>query len=150
MDFLFTREQIRGKIIRFALWVLAMWILYVGYHFFSEDIRENRAPDSIWNSNVARFILRELVVYTFGFMGYFYLKREKFHPNYALQFWILLAVFDLFCLLIGLYRQFIAEVEFLHDIYNRIIEVIASPIYVICFGIYALYFSSQEANETTR
>ncbi len=147
MDYLFTGEQIRRKVIRFGLWVLIMWILYVMYHFFSEYVREQKEESDFWNTNAVRFALREIVVYTFGFMGYFFLKRETLHPNFRLQFWLLLAFFDLICLSIGLYRQFVGEHTVLHDMYNRIIEIIASPVYVIVFVAYALYFSVKTNHE---
>ena len=148
MDHLFTREQIRGKIIRFGILVFLMWLLYVGYHFFSEYIVSIRETSTFWKQNWARFALREFVVYLFGFIGYLYILKEDFHPNFRLQFWILLAFFDLLCLGIGAFREFVFETVLLHDVYNRMIEVIASPVYVICFGIYALYFSYREPVET--
>ncbi len=147
MDYLFTGKQIRSKVIRFAFWVLLMWLVYLGYHFFNEYILTIRDKSNFWSHNAARFCLREVVVYTFGFMGYSYLKREKLHPNFSKQFWILLAFFDLLCLGIGLFREFVMELGVLHDVYNRMIELIASPVYAICFVIYALYFSYDENAE---
>jgi len=141
MDRLFTRQQIRGKIIRFAILVGIMWLLYVRYYFFNESIQHIGDTNSIWKHNGIRFLLRELVVYTFGLMGYFYIKYEKLDPIFRLQFWLILALIDILCLSIGLFRQFVFEVELLHDIYNHIIGFLASPVYVICFGIYSLYFS---------
>lgn len=148
MDHLFTREQIRGKIIRFGIWIFVLWLLFVGYHFFSEYVVTVREKSWFWKQNWVRFAMREFVVYLFGFLGYLFLKRENVHPNFRIQFWILLALFDFICLGIGLFREFVFEMKLLHDVYNRMIEVIASPVYVICFGIYTLYFSYRDSSET--
>lgn len=147
MDYLFTRKQIRGKVIRFTLWVLLMWLIYVGYRLFSDYYVTISDKSNFWNSSGSRFALREVMVYSFGFMGYSYLKREKLHPNFSKQFWILLAFFDFLCIGIGLFRVFVFEITILQNTYNRMLGVIGSPLYSICIGIYALYFSYDENAE---
>jgi hypothetical protein len=141
MDYLFTRKQIQGKIRRLIFWVILMWVIYVGYSFLNSHLNSIREQSDYWQVRPLRFVFREFVVYFFGFMGYVYLRREKLHPNLTLQFWLFLALLDILCLSMGFFREFVMEVKFLHDAYNRIIDIIASPIYTVCFTLYALYFS---------
>jgi hypothetical protein len=149
MDYLFTRQQIRAKIYRLAFWVLGMWLVYVAYQFYNEYLNTIREQSEFWRYTPVRFLFREIVVYFFGFLGFLFLKKEGLNPSYYWQLWLLLAVLDMLCLSIGAFRQGVMEVKFLHDSYNRLMGIIASPVYAICFIIYALYFSMKPPHETS-
>ena len=152
MAAVFTREEIRKKIIRFIPWLLLIWLIYVGYSMFSRHMINdfNRNPNtSIFRFSFLRFMIRELVVYSFAFLTYLYLKRQGFDRSYYIQMLVALALLDVVCLLLGVLRGVFGDIEQLYLLYNYLIVIIASPIYVICFVIYSMYFSMVDQAEVS-
>ena len=152
MASVFTREEIRKKIIRFIPWLLIIWVIYVGYSIFSKYMINdfNRNPEtSVFRFSFLRFMIRELVVYSFAFLTYLFLKREGFDRSFYIQMLVALALLDIVCLLLGVLRGVFGDIEQLYLLYNYLIVIIASPIYVICFVIYSMYFSTVDQAEVT-
>ena len=94
-------------------------------------------------------MIRELVVYSFAFLTYLFLKREGFDRSFYIQMLVALALLDVVCLLLGVLRGVFGDIEQLYLLYNYLIVIIASPIYVICFVIYSMYFSTVDQAEVT-
>ena len=141
MDSLSERNKIRSKIIRFSIFVFFIWLLFLWIDSFNEAIILIRNPDSIWGQTWLRFAFREFKIYTFGILGYLFLYREKYHPNFRFQFIVFLTLLDIFCISLGVFREFVFDTPSLTGFYSRMVRVLTTPVYSICFGIYTIYFS---------
>lgn len=143
MGILSERHTQKSRAIRLVLFCFPMWVIYVGYHFFNKYVLMHNQPDSSWlhifDSSAVRFAIREVMTYTMGFIGYYFVKRNT-HSSFHVQFWVLLALLDVFCITVGLIRVSVINFKILHDFYNNVILIISTPLYFVFYSVYAIYF----------
>lgn len=91
-----------------------------------------------FKSRSFRFFFRELEIYTFGYLGYRFLKQHL-NVSWSKLFILGLIIGDVLVSSIGLYRYFVADSHYLDVVYNQILVLIASPFYFMIFSIFTLY-----------
>lgn len=132
-------QEITKKVFLFCIPLLLIYSLFT--FISNEMVYHNHHFPSVQlfcKSRSFRFIFREFEIYTFGFLGYRFLKKNL-STHWSRLFVLILLCGDVFISSIGAYRYFIGDSERLDIIYNQVLVFFASPFYFMLFSIFALY-----------
>jgi hypothetical protein len=136
---------------RIAIYCVLLLGLNFVFEFISNEMvfQHNKYQNLqfLFDNKIFRFFYRELIVYTFGYLGFrfFYKTGSKYLAKLFIYF---LFLFD-FCLgLIGLSHYFFPHNVIFDDIYNYLVTFIASPFYFMAFVIFAVYLNNDKNEQT--
>ncbi len=134
-----TWQRITKKLILYCIPLLLIYALFI--FISNEMVFHNHHFPSVqvfFKSRSFRFFFRELEVYTFGYLGFRFLKKHL-SENWSKLFLLILIICDVLVSSVGFYRYSVADSHYLDIIYNQILVFIASPFYFMIFSIFALY-----------
>ncbi len=138
-------QEITKKIV---LYCFPLLFIYAIFTFISNEmVYHNHHFPSIQlfcKSRSFRFIYREFEIYTFGYLGYRFLKNNT-SVQWSKLFVLVLVFGDLFISSIGAYRYFVGDSPALDILYNQILVFFASPFYFMLFSIFVLYLRPGKA-----
>jgi len=146
MDNLFNRTEINKKRRHFIVITICLGLIYVAYWYLTNDLFPQYKLIS--ESSLIRLLIRECFVYVFALVGFVFFKYERLNLINEFQFLRLIVFLDLFCFVVGFARLFFYDFEILRVIYVNLIGLLASPILFVCLGIYNLYNSNFDENES--
>ena len=132
------------------LYCIPLLIIYSIFTFISNEmVYHNHHFPSVQvfcKSRSFRFIYRELEIYTFGYLGYRFLKNNLQQQWYKLYVLVLICG-DVFISSVGACRYFIGDSVRLDIMYNQVLVFFASPFYFMIFSIFALYLKPSTSIE---
>jgi hypothetical protein len=97
-------------------------------------------------SQPVRFAMREIAVYGIGWIGYHFVYKYL-NKSLRVQYWLFLAVLDMFCMLVALIRYIISDNDFLFKMYDYVMMMITSPLYFVFFIAYSLILFNTESED---
>lgn len=136
---------------RIAIYCILLLGLNFVFEFISNEMvfQHNRYQNLqfLFENKVFRFFYRELIVYTFGYLGFRFFSKNG--PKYLGKLFIYFLLLLDFCLgLIGFSHFLFNDVVVFDEIYNYLVTFIASPFYFMAFVIFAIYLNNNEKNQT--
>ena len=128
-----------NRIVRYCIVLL---LLHVFFQFFSNEMMHQADKYSnfkvLFSSRIFRFFYRELIVYTFGFLGYRFIFKA-ISALWAKVFIYVLFGLDFILCSIGIIHYLIPKNVFYDYTYNYVMNFVASPFYFMVFIIFVVY-----------
>lgn len=142
MDHLSEATSWQGLTKKLILFCLPLLLIYAVFTFISNEmVYHNHHFPSVqlfFKSRSFRFFYREFEIYTFGYLGYRFFKRN-INEHWSKLFILVLLIGDVFVSSIGAYRYFVSDSLQLDMLYNQVLVFFASPFYFMIFSIFTLY-----------
>jgi hypothetical protein len=146
MDFLFEKSEVKRILRKSAKYVLVIWIAFVSYLWFNNYMITSFLKGGFFASPSVRFAMREIAVYGIGWIGYHFVYKYL-NKSLRVQYWLFLAILDMFCMLVALIRYIISDNDFLFKMYDYVMMMITSPLYFVFFVAYSLILFNTESED---
>lgn len=143
MDFLFEKSETKRILRKSVKYILVIWLLFVGYGWFNKYMFDSFHKGGIFSWQPMRFIMREIAVYGIGWIGYHFVHKYLNQPL-RVQYWLILAVLDVFCVVVAFFRFSVVDNAFMFKAYDQVLSLITSPLYFIFFVAYSLVFQMED------
>ncbi len=137
MDFLFEKNEVKQLLRKSLPYVVFIWLLFVGYLWINKSIIDSNLEGGVFAFQPLRFLAREIAIYGIAWVGYYFVFKNL-NKSFRVQYWVYLAILDLFCMSIAFIRYFALDSAFLFKAYDIVMMIITSPLYFVFFLAYSL------------
>ena len=142
MDSLSQTNSWKKDTSRIVRYCIVLLLLHVFFQFFSNEMKYQAEKyvdfKILFSSRLFRFSYRELIVYTFGFLGYRFIFKA-ISALWAKVFIYVLFSLDFILCSMGIIHYMIPENIFFDLAYNYLLNFVASPFYFMVFIIFVVY-----------